>query len=158
MRKFIIAAAFGLSFAGHAFAIDGVATVIDGDTIEIHGQRIRLFGIDTPEKRQPCWKADGSEYRCGQQASFVLADFIGRSPVSCEERDTDRYGRIVGRCFVQGKSINEYMVRSGWAMAYRRYASDYIGAEQEAKNSHRGLWSGQFQPPWDWRHQQRNGF
>ena len=156
LRSILVGVAVML--AGEAFALEGVATVIDGDTIEIHGQRIRLFGIDTPEKGQPCWNASGAEYRCGQQAAFVLADFIGRSPVTCEERDTDRYGRIVARCFVQGQSVNEHMVRSGWAMAYRRYASDYIAAEQEAKNGKRGLWSGQFEPPWDWRKHRREGF
>lgn len=146
-----------LTVAGSRAEIVGQASIVDGDTVEIHGHRIRLFGIDTPEKRQPCWDASGSEYRCGQKAAFVLSDFIGNSPVSCEERDIDRYGRVVGRCFVRGKDVNEYMVRSGFAMAYRRYASDYIGAELEARNNKRGLWSGAFQAPWDWRREKRRG-
>src|SRR4029453_9677723 len=72
----------------------GRASVIDGDTIEIHGQRIRLFGIDAPESRQTC-EANGQTYRCGQQAALSLADHVGQRTVACEERDTDRYGRIV---------------------------------------------------------------
>lgn len=136
----------------------GVASVIDGDTIEIHGQRIRLFGIDTPEKDQSCDDAGGQPYRCGQKAAFILADFIGRSVVSCEEKAIDRYGRLVGRCFVRSHDMNGYMVRSGWALAYRRYASDYVGAEQEARNSRRGLWAGSFQAPWDFRHRRRERF
>ena len=139
-------------------SLSGVASVIDGDTIDIHGQRIRLFGIDTPEKGQTCDDATGQPYRCGQKAAFVLADFIGRSPVSCEPKANDRYGRIVGRCFVRNIDMNEYMVRSGWALAYRRYASDYIGAEQEAKNNHRGVWAGSLTPPWEWRKAKREGF
>lgn len=139
-------------------ALTGTASVIDGDTIDIHGQRIRLFGIDTPEKAQTCDDADGQPYRCGQKASFALADFIARSPVSCEQKAIDRYGRIVGRCFVRNIDMNEYMVRNGWAMAYRRYASDYIGAEQEARNNRRGVWAGSLTPPWEWRKQRREGF
>jgi endonuclease YncB( thermonuclease family) len=135
----------------------GVASVIDGDTIDIHGQRIRLFGIDTPEKQQACYDAGGVPYRCGQKAAFVLSDFLGQSPVTCEEKAVDRYGRIVGKCFARNQDINLYMVRSGWAMAYRRYASDYIAAEQEAKNNRRGLWVGEFQAPWDWRKAKREG-
>jgi len=138
--------------------IVGRAIVIDGDTIEINGQRIRLYGIDTPEKGQPCFDKNAARYLCGSKAAFALSDFIGQSPVICEERDTDRYSRIVARCFVRRESINAYMVRSGWAVAYRKYSSDYIPEEQEAKNYKRGLWSGTFEMPWDWRRQKREAF
>jgi endonuclease YncB( thermonuclease family) len=77
----------------------GVASVIDGDTIEIHGQRNRLFGFDAPESSQLCVRPTGERWRCGQQASFALADLIGRSTVGCQPRDRDRYGRIVAVCF-----------------------------------------------------------
>ncbi len=122
--------------------IVGRASVIDGDTIEIHGQRIRLHGIDAPEKGQPCFDASGQPYRCGQQAAMALDEFIGESPVSCRERDVDRYGRTVADCSVRGQDIELWLVRSGYAMAYRKYSSDYIGAEQEAKNAKRGIWQG----------------
>ena len=81
---------------GHASTQDlivGVASVIDGDTIEIHGQRVRLFGIDAPESSQLCVRPTGEGWRCGQQASFALADRIGRATVSCQLHDLDRYGR-----------------------------------------------------------------
>jgi endonuclease YncB( thermonuclease family) len=162
MRKLTLLAAFLLVLVGHGAmaqeSLTGVASVIDGDTIDIHGQRIRLFGIDTPEKAQTCDDEAGQPYRCGTKAAFALSDFIGRSPVSCEEKAVDRYGRIVGRCFARNQDINEHMVRSGWALAYRRYASDYIGAEQEAKNNRRGVWAGSLTPPWEWRKQKREGF
>jgi endonuclease YncB( thermonuclease family) len=72
--------------------------MIDGDTIEIHGQGIRLHGIDTPEDGQTCDDASGKPYRCGQVAALALADKIGAGTVACEQRDTDRYGRIVAVC------------------------------------------------------------
>ncbi len=141
-----------------AFAeIVGRASVIDGDTIEIHGQRIRLHGIDAPEKGQPCFDASGKAYRCGQIAAMALDEFIGASPVSCRERDTDRYGRTVATCAVRGVDIEAWLVQNGHAFAYRRYSSDYIGAEQEARNGKRGMWGGAAQPPWEWRKERRGG-
>ncbi len=137
--------------------IVGRASVIDADTIEIHGQRIRLHGIDAPEKGQPCFDASGQLYRCGQVAAMALDQFIGASPVSCSERDVDRYGRTVADCSVRGENIELWLVRSGHAMAYRKYSSAYIGAEQEARNAKRGIWAGSAQPPWEWRKERRGG-
>lgn len=131
--------------------IVGRASVIDADTIEVHGQRIRLHGIDAPEKDQPCFDASGVSYRCGQKAALALDEFIGISPVQCRERDKDRYGRTVADCSVRGEDIEMWLVRSGHAMAYRKYSSDYIAAEQEARNAKRGIWAGRAQPPWEWR-------
>ncbi len=104
--------------------IAGAASVIDGDTIEIHGQRIRLHGIDAPESSQTCLDAGGRTWRCGQQAALALQDLIGRRTVTCDERDVDRYGRIVGRCLVGTLDINEWLVAQGLALAYRRYSRD----------------------------------
>lgn len=129
----------------------GRASVIDADTIEIHGQRIRLHGIDAPEKGQPCFDEAGKSYQCGQRAALALDEFIGMSPVQCRERDTDRYGRTVADCSVRGEDIELWLVKSGHAMAYRKYSSDYIAAEQEARNAKRGIWVGHVQPPWEWR-------
>lgn len=137
--------------------IIGRPSVIDGDTIEIHGQRIRLHGIDAPEKGQPCFDASGKVYRCGHIAAMALDEFIGASPVTCRERDVDRYGRTVADCSVRGEDIELWLVRSGHAMAYRKYSSAYIAAEQEARNAKRGIWAGQVQPPWEWRKEQRGG-
>jgi endonuclease YncB( thermonuclease family) len=78
------------AFAAAQDSIVGIASVIDGDTIEIHGQRIRLFGIDAPESSQLCVRPTGERWRCGQRASFALADRIGRATVRCEPRDVDR--------------------------------------------------------------------
>ena len=97
----------------------GVASVIDGDTIEIHGQRIRLYGIDAPEASQPC-DLNGKAWRCGRASANALAEYIGRRTVTCEPRDRDRYGRLVAACIVGGENLSARMVREGWAVAYRR--------------------------------------
>lgn len=157
--KHIILAALATTISSAALAdIVGRASVIDGDTIEIHGPRIRLHGIDAPEKGQPCFDASGKLYRCGQIAAMALDQFIGASPVHCSERDVDRYGRTVAACSVRGEDIERWLVRNGHALAYRRYSSDYIGAEQEARNARRGVWAGQIQPPWEWRKDQRRAW
>lgn len=108
------------AFAGEKIA--GVASVIDGDTIEVHGRRIRLAGIDSPESGQTC-KSKGIEYRCGKAAAFALADKIGRRPVTCEQRDTDRYGRVVAVCTLDGVDLNRWLVQQGHAIAYRAYVA-----------------------------------
>ena len=128
--------------------VEGPARIIDGDTIDISGQRIRLNGIDAPESRQTCI-ADGVTWPCGQHATAALTEFIGGAPVSCQEQGTDRYGRMIGKCSVQGEGIEAWMVESGWALAYRRYSLEYVDEEEEAQDARVGLWRGEFVPPWE---------
>ncbi len=157
MTTRLLVAALAAMTSGVCLAdIVGRASVIDGDTIEIQGQRIRLHGVDAPEKGQPCFDAANQPYRCGQNAAVALDELIGQSPVSCREKDVDRYGRTVAACRVRGEDVGLWLVRSGNAFAYRRYSSDYIGAEQEAKNNRRGVWAGHTQAPWEWRKEQRH--
>lgn len=137
-----------------AFAQDvvsGPARVIDGDTIEIRGKRIRLHGIDAPESAQTCSDASGQSYSCGRAATQALAAGIGRAQVSCRARDRDRYGRLVAVCHVGGADLNAWMVRNGHAMAYRRYSPDYVRHENAARAARVGIWQGRFVAPWDWR-------
>ena len=154
----ILASALALTQASQADDIVGdiigTVSVIDGDTIEIHGQRIRLYGIDAPEKGQSC-EQDGEQYRCGQRAATVLADIIGRASVRCVQRDIDRYGRIVAVCWLSGVDLNAMMVNKGWAIAYRRYAKDYVSHEAVARTAKAGMWAGRFMEPANWRRGER---
>ena len=131
--------------------IQGVASVVDGDSLEIYGHRIRLFGIDAPESGQACADAGGQLYRCGQRAARALSDRIGRGTVSCWHRDTDRYGRMVAVCMLGTLDLNAWMVREGHAIAYRKYSTDYVGEENAARHEWRGIWAGSFIAPWEWR-------
>lgn len=134
----------------------GRASVIDGDTIEIHGARIRLEGIDAPESRQICTeKATGQTVRCGQKAALFLADLLGTSTVTCTERGKDRYRRVLARCSVRGEDVGSAMVLFGWAMAFTRYSRAYVVEEEAARTAGEGLWATEFIPPWEWRAAQR---
>ena len=138
----------------NADGITGVASVIDGDTLDIHSQRIRLHGIDAPESGQFCEK-DGKQYRCGQRAALALADKIGRATVRCEQRDIDRYKRIVAVCNLGTVDLNAWMVRQGWAIAYRQYSRDYVDDESAAQTEKAGIWAGRFIEPANWRRGER---
>lgn len=137
--------------------IKGVPRIVDGDSIVIADVRIRLHGIDAPEAKQTCTR-DGTEWGCGLEATMALAAMIERNWVECEERDRDRFGRIVATCTVggpRGIDLNRRMVSDGWAVAYRRYSMDYVDAEGEAREAGRGIWSGDFVTPEEWRRQRR---
>ena len=131
--------------------LQGVATVIDGDTLDLRGQRIRLHGIDAPESGQSCEYANGVSYRCGQRAALVLADRIGRRPVTCVQTDRDNYGRIIAICSQDNIDLNAWLVANGHAQAYRKYSRDYVTEEERARRVQRGIWAGRFTAPWDWR-------
>jgi len=132
----------------------GIATVIDGDTIMIKGQRIRLYGIDAPESRQYC-KKNKKVYRCGQQATLALSKKIYQRTVQCGRRAIDRYRRIVAVCKLSTIDLNRWMVRQGWAVAYRKYSLDYVYEERAAQKAKTGIWVGSFVQPSRWRRGER---
>lgn len=132
-------------------AISGTASVIDADTLDIHGQRVRLNGVDAPESGQKCKDANGKLYRCGSDAANALDKWINRNPVACEITGKDRYDRLLGECSVRGESIQDWLVANGHALAYRAYSTAHVAAEMKAQENGRGVWQGEFVMPWDWR-------
>ncbi len=130
--------------------VSGRAVVVDGDTIEVAGERVRLHGIDAPESRQLC-SVGGSDWRCGESAALALADEAGGRTVVCKGDQRDRYGRIIAVCFAGPTDLNAMMVREGLALAYRQYSKDYVGEEESARVASKGVWRSSFIEPWKWR-------
>lgn len=128
----------------------GLAVAIDGDTLRIDGQRIRLHGIDAPESRQEC-RIEQRPYPCGREATAYLAALIAGGTVSCTERDRDRHRRVVAVCTVDGRDIAAVLVEAGQAVAFTRYSNDYLPHQERAQAARAGLWRGEFAMPWDWR-------
>ena len=145
----------GVTDSMSAPTIQGTASVIDGDTIEIHGERIRPDAMDAPESSQLCLDAAGSRYRCGQKSAVALADMIGRSVVSCEPKGPGRYKRVIAVCFKGETNLNASMVTQDWAVAFRKYGMDYIPPDEEARLARPWIWAGSFEMPWDWRARKR---
>jgi len=124
--------------------------ITDGDTIKIDGDKIRFSGIDTPELKQTCDK-DGVKILCGLNAKKILVNKIGNNKVTCVREGKDRYKRVLAECFVNNESLSSYLVRSGYAFAYRKYSKKFIPDEEFAKSNKLGMWSMKFDYPWDWR-------
>ena len=129
----------------------GTADVVDGDTIDINGQRIRLEGIDAPEKAQVCTRRLFGTWKCGMAATKALWRMVKDKTVTCERRGTDKYGRMLGVCYADGVEINRKMVRDGNAWAFVKYSDIYVAEETEARTGKRGVFATDNQPPWDYR-------
>ena len=127
--------------------------IIDGDTIELNGEKIRFSGIDTPEtKPKQICTLDNIEIFCGNLASIVLKEKIGNEIVSCErEPEKDFFGRTLGECFINDESLSKFLVRNGYAFAFIKYSKKYVEDEKYAKENNLGLWVMKFEYPWDFR-------
>jgi endonuclease YncB( thermonuclease family) len=138
-------------------AIVGYARVIDGDTLDLSGARIRLHGIDAPESTRTCTIAE-RVYRCGEWVTQALADLVRGQALRCDPLGLDPYRRTIGRCKIEstGQDIESWMVRQGYAVAYTHYSYAYVHDELVARISGRGLWAGTFEWPWDYRHEARD--
>ena len=139
--------------------ISGMTKVIDGDTIKIGKKKIRLFGIDAPEKKQKCRKpwlslsfiTFNKDYLCGEISTLKLKDKINGEFVTCISTKKDRFKRFIAECFKNKTNLNRWMVRNGYAVVYKKYSKKYLAAENLAKNEKLGLWTGSFKMPWEWR-------
>ena len=124
--------------------------VVDGDTIFLNGEKIRFSGIDTPELKQICLKGD-EKISCGISAKILLVKKIGNNIPKCISEGKDVYKRTLAECFVNGESLSSFLVRSGYAFAYRKYSTKFIKDEEFAKANKLGMWAMTFQYPWDFR-------
>lgn len=127
----------------------GVAKVVDGDSIELDGQRIRLRGIDAPEYRQTCAR-DGRDYPCGRQSREALLRLTRNKTVACSGWRDDQYGRLLADCTADGVDLNRTQVAQGWAVAYGDFERD----EAAARSARLGMWAGEFERPRQWRDRQ----
>ena len=125
-------------------------TVVDGDTIKIGDVKIRFSGIDAPEINQTCVASEG-KVACGKISRDMLITKVTNNKISCTDEGKDFYGRVLGECFVNGESLSRYLVREGFAFAYRKYSDKFISDEEYAKSNRLGMWSMKFQFPWDYR-------
>jgi len=127
-------------------ALTGLATVSDGDGLRLNGERVRLQGIDAFELNQTCESGP-----CGRDAKTALERQVAGRHIACEPVDTDRYGRTIAYCFVDGVDLGEQMVLQGHALAFRRYSTEYVDEETTARRNRAGAWAGAFEDPADWR-------
>ena len=146
----LIAACAAQAPESAAVAVAGRARVVDGDTLEIRGQNVRLAGVDAPELRQTCARS-GRKWPCGRAAARALARKIEGQTVVCTWRETDRWNRPLASCHTGETDLSAWLAERGWALAFRRYSSTYVIAESKARAAGRGLWSGSFTAPWDYR-------
>jgi endonuclease YncB( thermonuclease family) len=138
--------------AAAADNLAGQASIIDGDTLEIHGTRIRLWGIDAPESSQLCRGEDSLQYRCGAKAANDLDAFISRRSLNCIPISLDQYGRTVATCSIGDVDLGEWLVRNGLAIDWPQYSRGrYDAVQREAEHAERGMWAGSYVEPWLYR-------
>ena len=143
-------------FSSQAFTAD--IRVIDADSIELGGVKIRLFGIDAPEITQECEDTNGQMYACGKHSTGALKGLIeamSKNTIACNYNGKDTFGRFLGECSIGNININEWLVENGWALAYLKYSKKYIKNENIAKRNRAGIWVGKFVEPWSWRRGER---
>jgi endonuclease YncB( thermonuclease family) len=144
------------SSAANAETIAGRASVIDADTLEIHGERIRLLDVDAPESAQYCFRSSADletgAWPCGRRAALALSDWIGQQTVTCDAAKKDRYRRWLARCEVAGQDMGEWLASNGWVVPYRDCKCGVIrDAAHNARAAQLGIWGSAFTLPWDWR-------
>jgi endonuclease YncB( thermonuclease family) len=151
MRLFLLAVAIAaLSTPAVAEVVSGPARAIDGDSLNVDGREVRLFGIDAPEATQQCAR-DGEAWACGQEAEEQLAALVAAGPVTCQGDEVDQYGRLVAVCQAGRFDINRTLVAYGYAVAFRQYSDAYVREEQRARASALGIWASTFDLPQNYR-------
>lgn len=139
-----------------AAEVNGLPRIVDADTVYVGTQKIRFIGIDAPETDQICLDSHGQNTSCGVEARNRLTEHSEGRSWTCQLSGTDRYGRNLGTCSIDGENVSRWLVRNGWALAYRQYSTAYVADENFAREHKNGIWSGAFIAPWDWRHRGAN--
>ena len=145
-------------------SVTGYAKVTDGDTIKIDTFKIRLDGIDAPEKKQKCKRPYFTifmftfyeDYSCGQKSTEALVKRINNQKVTCKISDIDYFKRLIGECYERKTNLNAWLVSNGYAVAFRKYSKKYVSDEILAKQEKKGMWKGKFEMPWDYRKSNKN--
>jgi endonuclease YncB( thermonuclease family) len=151
-RPFLVSLfVLGLPALAQAADVTGVPKIRDGDQIAIGSTRIRLAGIDAPSHDQLCLSATGERWTCGVAAHDALVKHVGDKSWTCHVARTDRFGRSVAKCEVDGEDVQQWLVRSGWALSFVQFSHVYDADEKVARDAKAGLWEGAFIAPWDWR-------
>ena len=140
-------------------SVTGYAKVTDGDTLKIETFKIRLHGIDAPEKKQQCKKpyltivmfTFYEDYSCGQKSTEALIKKINNKKITCKIYDIDYFKRLIGECYKRKTNLNAWLVSNGYAVAFRKYSKKYVAEEIFAKQEKKGIWQGKFEMPWDYR-------
>jgi endonuclease YncB( thermonuclease family) len=140
-----------LSVSARAEGPGTVPRIVDADTVYLGAEKIRLEGFDAPETDQSCLDSEGRSFQCGLEAKATLEKRFGSRPWTCNGSKKDRYGRTLATCSVGREDVGRWMVREGWALAFRRYSIAYVTDEDSAREGRRGLWKGAFIAPWEWR-------
>lgn len=144
-----ISTAFALT-AGSG-RLSGEAQVIDGDTLDIAGERVRLEGVDAPEMAQACQRANGSQWSCGQEAQKALERMTHDQVVMCDRTGQDKYRRTLAHCYANGESLNAALIKAGLARAFVKYSNAFVTEERAAQLARIGIWEGDNMAPWDFR-------
>jgi endonuclease YncB( thermonuclease family) len=151
MKLLLTIALLLLPALAQAADVTGIAKVREGDTVQIGNSRIRLGAIDAPSVDQLCLNNAGERWTCGIAARDELIKHADNKPWTCHVTRTDRRGRLVAHCEVDGEDIQQWMVKNGWALSYVRFSHDYDADEKAAREAKAGMWQGAFIAPWDWR-------
>jgi endonuclease YncB( thermonuclease family) len=130
--------------------VSGIPKVIDGETLELAGERFRLYGIDAPDPRQNC-EIRGRDYNCGHVSKTALMDLVAGVKIRCVPKSSGNEGKRIAICYAGGYDLAEGMVHTGWAMAMPRHGGKYLSIERQAERARRGMWQGKFTPPWNWK-------
>lgn len=132
-------------------AISGVSRIVSGDTLQVNGRTVKLFGVAAPNVSQTCADASGRGYKCGQQAISWLGSWLADNVVQCHILNEDERGVLTGVCMLSPYDIGAALINAGWAVADVRQTKIYIPYQNQALSNKRGLWQGEFYMPWDWQ-------